>query len=327
MPCQHQLQGICLQQDDSPGRIFYLKGPDDANAYQQIADGVHGLDVRRALRQTRIGLVGEPSDWLVASMPSPATVRATWGPEVVEVNLGEVQEMIRAVPRDALAPHIASLVDQATDVREPSSSEIADVVRVYTALEQVAEQHNLDAITVRCFDLVVDMKTTGCFALAQLTDNGTIAGCEGDLLSTVGLLWAHKLLGEIPWMANPAQLDEEKNSLWLAHCTVPRTIVQDYCLRSHFESGLGVGIQGSLPTGPVTLLRIGGKGMDRLWLAEGDIIQTGNAEDLCRTQVEIQIAHGGTVEDLLSAPLGNHLVLVKGHHLARLQSWKEMMIR
>lgn len=316
-----------LQQDGIPGRIFYLNGPDDADGYQQIADAVHDLDVRRALRQARIGLVGEPSDWLVASMPDPVTVRETWGPEVVPVDLSAVQEMIRAIPQKDLASHISSLVDQATDIREPSQAEIEDVVRVYVALKQVAEQNSLDAITVRCFDLVLNMKTTGCFALAQLTDEGIIAGCEGDLVSTVALLWAHKLLGQVGWMANPAQLDTEHNTLWLAHCTVPRTIAQEYCLRSHFESGLGVGIQGTLSTGPVTLLRIGGKGMDRLWLAEGDIVQAGFAENLCRTQAEIRLTRGGTVEDLLNAPLGNHLVLVQGHHLARLQSWWEMMIR
>ena len=316
-----------LQQDGISGRIFYLKGPDDAEGYQQVADAVHDLDVRHALRQAHIGLVGAPSDWLVASMPAPAIVHQAWGPEVVPVNLSAVQELIRAVSHDELTPHISSLVDQATGVREPSPAEIEDVVRVYVALKQIVEQNSLDAITVRCFDLVLDTKTTGCFALAQLTDEGIIAGCEGDLVSTVGLLWAHKLLGQIPWMANPAQLDVERNTIWLAHCTVPRSIVQEYCLRSHFESGLGVGIQGTLPAGPVTLLRIGDKRMDRLWLAEGDIVQAGFAENLCRTQAEIHLTRGGTVDDLLRTPLGNHLVLVKGHHLARLQSWWETMIQ
>ena len=107
----------------------------------------------------------------------------------------------------------------------------------------------------------------------------------------------------------------------LAHCTIPRTLVESYRLRSHFESGLGVGIQGALPTGPVTLLRIGGKKMDRLWFAEGEILRSGDAENLCRTQVEIRLTNGGTVSDLLRAPLGNHLVLVYGHHLTQLRSW------
>ena len=122
-------------------------------------------------------------------------------------------------------------------------------------------------------------------------------------------------------MANPAQIDSKSNTLWLAHCTVPRKLVEDYRLRSHFESGLGVGIQGTLPKGPVTLLRIGGRGMDRLWLAEGEILRSGDAENLCRTQVEIRLTNGGTVTDLLRTPLGNHIVLVLGHHLDRLQRW------
>jgi L-fucose isomerase-like protein len=170
-------------------------------------------------------------------------------------------------------------------------------------------------------------RTTGCFGLAQLTDEGIIAGCEGDLVSTIGLLWAHRLLGVTPWMANPAQLDPTNNSLWLAHCTVPRTLVEKYRLRSHFESGLGVGIQGTLPSGPITLFRIGGANLDRLWLAEGEVLRSGNAENLCRTQAEIELTSGGTVTDLLRAPLGNHLVMAYGHHLKRLRGWSEWSAR
>ena len=91
-------------------------------------------------------------------------------------------------------------------------------------------------------------------------------------------------------------------------------------------SGFWGQFQGTLPAGPVTLLRIGGKAMDRLWLAEGDLLRSGDAENLCRTQAEIQLTRGGNVTDLLRAPLGNHLVLVPGHHLDRLQSWWETML-
>ncbi len=139
--------------------------------------------------------------------------------------------------------------------------------------------------------------------------------------------WANRpqtMAGEPLYLiANPAQLDPKSDTLWLAHCTVPRTLVESYRLRSHFESGLGVGIQGKLSEGPVTLLRIGGKGLDRVWLAEGEILQSGNAENLCRTQVEIRLTHGGKVTDLLRAPLGNHLVLAPGHHIDRLERWLE----
>jgi L-fucose isomerase-like protein len=61
--------------------------------------------------------------------------------------------------------------------------------------------------------------------------------------------------------------------------------------------------------------------MDRLWLAEGEILHSGSAENLCRTQVEIKLTRGGAVSDLLRQPLGNHLVLVYGHHFDRLHGW------
>jgi L-fucose isomerase-like protein len=314
-----------LQQDNEQGRIFYLKGPDDETGFSQIEATVRDMEVRLALKQARIGLVGPPSDWLVASSPDPATVQGTWGPEVVPIAMDEITQALQAVPSETIASILEPLVTGATEVREPSRTELGEIVRVYVALKQAIERHSLDAITVRCFDLVHDLHTTGCFGLAQLTDDGVIAGCEGDLVSTVGMLWAYMLLGQIPWMANPAQLDEASNTLWLAHCTVPRRIVQDYGLRSHFESGLGVGIQGTLPNGPVTLLRIGGTAMDKIWLAEGEILQAGDAENLCRTQAEVRLTHG-KVQDLLHAPLGNHLILVKGHHADRLRAWWETMI-
>lgn len=312
-----------LQQDGARGRIFYLNGPDDAAGLREIADVLHDNHVRRELGRARIGLVGSPSDWLVASSPDATTVQAAWGPTVVQVEMDDVVKALEAVSDAEIEPHVDAFVASATEVHEPTSADLGDVARLYLALKEIVANFKLDALTVRCFDFVQHQRTTGCFGLAQLSDEGVMAGCEGDLVSTVGLLWAHKLLGITPWMANPVQLDPKSNKLWLAHCTVPRTLVESYRLRSHFESGLGVGIQGTLPTGPVTLLRIGGKEMDRLWLAEGEILRSGNAENLCRTQVGIHLSRGGTVTDLLRAPLGNHLVLVFGHHLHRLQSWYE----
>ena len=314
-----------IQQDDMKGQIFYSNGPNDKNVFNQIQKAVHNLEVLFALKQMRIGLVGTPSDWLVASNPDPETLKETWGPTVVSISMEEIKGALQTINPEIIKNILKSLVNGAQEIREPSQTDLEENVKVYIALKKVVEKYKLDAISVRCFDIVLDQKTTGCFALAQLTDEGIIAGCEGDLTSTLGMLWTSKLLGQIPWMANPAQLNEENNTIWLAHCTVPRSIVKEYTLRSHFESGIGVGIQGTIAQGPVTLLRIGGNNLDKLWLAEGEIMQSGNSEDLCRTQIEVKII-SDTVKNLLQSPLGNHLILVKGHHKEELQEWWKNMI-
>lgn len=314
-----------LQQDGIKGRIFYLSSAEDIKTLAAIEQAVNDLEVYRYLHGLRLGALGEPSDWLVASSPDHDTVRQNWGPQVISVPITEVLTEMRNLTVKELSEQAAELTSNAIKIIEPSTVEIEDAVRVHTALNRIIEKYKLDSITVRCFDIVLHAKTTGCFALSALTDEGIIAGCEGDVMSVIGMIWTKALLGLVPWIANPSRLDEDENTLWLAHCTVPRKLTPEYNLRSHFESGIGVGIQGKLPEGPVTLLRIGGKQMDKLWISEGTILQNGNEDNLCRTQVEIKLESGGNVGDLLKAPLGNHLVVIIGRHMERLMEWHENM--
>ena len=88
-----------LQQLGIRGRIHYLRGPDDAEAWADLATTLHARAVRRALLASRIGLVGEPSDWLVASSPASATVRSVWGPTVVPLALDSLLREQGAVRR------------------------------------------------------------------------------------------------------------------------------------------------------------------------------------------------------------------------------------
>jgi L-fucose isomerase-like protein len=281
--------------------------------------------VRRFLHEARIGIVGQPSDWLVASSPSPQLVREVWGPTVVPLPLDPLFEAPDA-ELTVLGERTARIFRTgAGELVEPAESDLAAAGRVHAALRRMADAGRLDALSVRCFDLVTRRRTTGCLALARLCDEGVIAGCEGDLVATVAMLWAHRLLGVLPWMANPSRVDRGRGVLSLAHCTVPPSLVTRFRLRSHFESGLGVGIQGVLPEGPVTLLRIGGERMDELWTLDGSLLGNTDHADLCRTQIEVEVG-AAALDDLLGRPLGNHTIVVAGHHAAALRRWHEAMI-
>jgi L-fucose isomerase-like protein len=126
-------------------------------------------------------------------------------------------------------------------------------------------------------------------------------------------------------MANPASVDVEANEIVLAHCTVAPSMVEAIALDTHFESGIGVGINGTFARQPVTLIRVGGADLDQCWIAEGDIVATGDDADLCRTQVTIAVSNGD-LRDLLERPLGNHLVLAAGNHGARLSRWWRLAV-
>jgi L-fucose isomerase-like protein len=301
------------------GRVVYVAAPDDADSRAALTAALHEATVVARLRATRIGLVGSPSDWLVASSPDPEVVRRVWGPTVAPVPLDDLYARIPTAS-GATVPEARSASRVAV-----APAALAEADRLHAALQALVDEAGYDAVSLRCFDVIGALGTTGCVALARLNDAGVVAGCEGDLVSTLGILWLRALVSELPWMANPARIDLSAGTLTLAHCTVPLHLVESYRLDTHFESGQGVGISGRFPTGPVTLVRIGGSDLDRLWLWDGELVGTGDDPHLCRTQVTVAVSPEA-LQELLDRPLGNHVLVVAGHHAAPARRWWETFV-
>lgn len=300
-----------VRQEGGTGRIYLLRAADDTSTLSEIQQTALCLEANRKLAEDRLGLVGESSDWLVASSQRPETVNARFGMRVVPIAVDELRAHIARQPAPANGPEFA-VWDRSAGTEGVTREVFAQAVAVSRGLEELVRIHRLSAVTLRCFDLVTQDGTTGCLALSRLADAGISAGCEGDIPSVVMLRWLHHLTGQAGWMANPSDLNVRKGELLMAHCTVPLGLVGEHRLKTHFESGLGIGIDGTFPPGPVTLLRLGGAELDRWWGAEGTLYESRHEGELCRTQVRVRISPAAAGE-LLEAPLGNHLVLVPGH--------------
>jgi len=313
-----------IHQRGGRGRIVFVTGDPVVDA-QRLDEAVRDAEAVGRFRSTRLGIVGGPSSWLVASSPAAEVVRRRWGPELVTVEPTRMIELTRVpvVPTGALAERFTKVADPTRTTVDAKA--VGDAMGVRSALGDVLDDHGLDAITVRCFDLLGDPGTSGCLALASLNDDGIVAGCEGDVPSTLAMLLVRHLLDQPSWMANPATVDVDENRLVLAHCTVAPSMIDGFALDTHFESGRGVGISGHFAPQPVTLIRLGGKDLDESWIVEGDIVDTGDDPDLCRTQVTVALS-SGHVRELLEHPLGNHVVLASGHHEERLRRWWSLAV-
>lgn len=304
-----------IRQEGASGRIFLLHGDDEAPALAALSRTATALEANRRLAAERIGQIGSPSSWLVASSHDAATVRNRFGATLVPVPLDEIRDLMSR--EEAIPPSPAELAswDGATSRDGVPESVFRRSLALYRALKAAIADHGLSAITVRCFDWVRQDAATGCLALALLADEGISAGCEGDIPSILMLRWLHHLAGTPGWMANPSDIRPSEGTIALAHCTVPLSLVQSYGFKTHFESGLGLGIDGTFPHGPVTLLRLGGSRLERWWGTEGEITADTHAEGQCRTQVLV-CADSDALSRLLDDPLGNHLILAPGHLLS-----------
>ena len=93
------------------------------------------------------------------------------------------------------------------------------------------------------------------------------------------------------------------------------TTIDSFCLyviRNHFETETGIGIQGILPTGDVTILKCGGECLDEYYLSTGTLTENTNYINMCRTQVRVKL--DTSADYFLKNPLGNHHILIHGNY-------------
>jgi len=100
-----------------------------------------------------------------------------------------------------------------------------------------------------------------------------------------------------------------------------------YRIRSHFESGIGTALEGDVKPGPVTIVRIGGRCLDEVFVAGGTVIECDLREDMCRTQVAVALSDKSVAEQMMLKPLGNHHLIVEGDHRRRIREFTELFIQ
>ena len=245
----------------------------------------------RQLQGSRLGIIGQPSDWLISSHADKAVVRERLGIELVDIPM-------------------QTLIDKVGNACEDVMS---GALRIYEALKDIVRDYRLQGFTLRCFDLLTAVKNTGCLALAKLNSEGYVAGCEGDVPAMLSMMIVRSLLGVSGFQANPASIDPETGEMLFAHCTIPLDMVEDYEFDTHFESGIGVGIRGYMKESPVTIFKLAGD-LSRYFVAEGTLVRNQAKPDLCRTQQVIQLSDKSQTAYFLTNPIGNHHIIMPGSH-------------
>ena len=280
---QHSLRGEILH-----GQPQYIS--------RRIGELRQLAEARRRLKGCRLGIIGQPSDWLISSNADYEAVRSRLGIELTDIPMEEVLAALGT-------PHIDGGKEGA--------------MLIYEALRKVVENHRLQGFTLRCFDLLSALHNTGCLALARLNAEELVAGCEGDVPAMLSMMLVRSLFGISGFQANPSHIDTQTGEILLAHCTIPLDMVTRYELDTHFESGIGVGVRGYMAEGPVTLFKVSGD-LTRHFAAEGQLLRCESRPNLCRTQAVIRLSNPQDANYFLTHPIGNHHILLPGHHASLL---------
>jgi len=289
-----------LRQHDIRGEIIH-------GSTTYIAQRIQLLEMigraRKKLQGARLGIIGEPSDWLISSHADKKTVLEHLGIELVDIPMQKLLDTIGKKSDEA--------VQAASDI-ETIQQAIPGALGIYEALKAMVDAYQLQGFTLRCFDLLTAVKNTGCLALAKLNSEGYVAGCEGDVPAMLSMMIVRALLGVSGFQANPSNINPETGEMLFAHCTIPFDMVEEYELDTHFESGIGVGIRGFMKEGAVTIFKLSGD-LSRYFVAEGTLVRNQAKPDLCRTQQVIELSDKSQMAYFMKNPIGNHHIIMPGY--------------
>ena len=252
-----------------------------------------------------LGVIGKPSDWLIASVVDYDKVRKLFNITLLDITSKELKVEIDKGLLDRI-PKLDKLKKLAKD-----EETLNGALAIYSGLKRIIKKYKLQGFTLRYFDLIEEYKNTACLALALLNDEGIVATCEGDVPSMLSMFIIKAVTGKTSFQANPSKIEfgseENGSSVILAHCTVPLNMARKYDFPTHFESGLGIGIHGKLYHGPVTIFKLS-RDLRTHILMSGDLVENLQLPQYCRTQIRVKI-DDEDLYSLINKSFGNHVVV------------------
>lgn len=291
-----------LRQKQVPGEIIHGSLEDMSRRIQILA---RVFQTKNKLKGLRVGCVGESSDWLISSGVDGEASREKNGIEIVKVPM---QEMFEEIAKKSYEANEYTKMISDTGYKP---EEVEKALEIYGALKRVCEKYRLDSVTIRCFDLLGPVGSTGCAALAVLNAEGIYAGCEGDIPSLIAMTVLGELSGRPVFMANPSRILSDKKEIIFAHCTLPITMPLTFKCMTHYESDLGVAFQGELQEGPVTVFKCSGL-LDQYFVAGGELVENLHEANLCRTQLRLHMEEG--LDYFTTRSIGNHHLICLGDY-------------
>ena len=287
-------------------------------------------EAQQFLNGRNLGIIGQPSDWLISSDPDREAVKAGLGLNLVDVPIDELIALVNSdedlfayshPEMEAIAQNIPSAIRKYTD----------GALRIYRALKKLIEKYQLSGLTLRCFDLLSTVENTGCLALALLNAEGIPAGCEGDVPTLLTMAVGYALTGQCGFQCNPSRINPQTGELLLAHCTIPLDMIRSYTFNTHFESGIGIAIHGEMPEGDATIFKLSGN-LARNFVCKANLTGNPYEKSLCRTQITLKLgeipagipaapttpatpasAQAICQDYFLTSPIGNHHVVFTGN--------------
>lgn len=294
----------------------YIVGtPDEQECLDRALAFSRAAFALQRLKRTRLGLIGYASMGMYSGTIDHVLTRGILGPEILHIDTHTLIEKTKQVGDEDCLPVVEELRGFARIADDVTDEQLRTAARMALALRQLAEEHDLHGLTVKCqYELSQDFGMTACVPLSLLADWGTVASCEGDLPCLVTQQALHWLTGRTTWYGD--LLDVSSDAAYLSPCGFcPFSLAADPQERAICQLGHpgfdGIISSAVVKPGPVTIGRVlEGRGEFRLVYALGE----GMPSELRMGRFPaLSVSLPGGTQRLIETLGSQHFAVVHGH--------------
>jgi L-arabinose isomerase len=312
--------------------------PEAIRAWAEIEEWVGAAAVRRALRQSRFGFLGNTYGGMLDMYSDFTQIQAQTGLHVEVLEMGDLTRLLRDVtPEDVRAKRdeVAAMFEVSDDVpadpiaRRPTEEQMDWSCRVAAAQERLVRDFDLDALAYYYHGAPdsEDERIQAGFIVGHslLTARGIPCAGEGDLKTALAMKICD-LLGTGGSYSELVVVDYIDGTILLGHdgpfhiaIAAGKPILRGMGLY-HGKQGSGVSVEAKVRQGPVTTLNVTQTGAGKLKLISGEGVSTdGPIMRIGNTQTPVRFREhpdAYLARWFAHAPT-HHCALSLGHNAAR----------
>lgn len=284
--------------------IYGAPGPETEHTIGAMLKAVNAMKV---LCRAKIGVVGHRAPGFYSSGFDEVRLQTDLGIEALHIDLSTVLKQMDSIS-DGEADETINDIDAA--IAEPvleNRPGLRKSVKVYLALRNLAREHHLDAMAIKCWpEFPQEQGFSVCLSISLLNNAGIVAACEGDVHGAVSML-IQDLMGEGPEFFNDLiHIEPEDNHGVYWHCGAAAMLLADEeaekLIQLHGMRKTAASISFPLKPGRVTIMRL------QQWEAGWKMFVTGG-EAVKTTQLlqgnPSRVTMDAPVQDILDAIIEN----------------------
>lgn len=313
-------------------RYDYVHAPiADVNAMERLYTLAAAGRVRRLLRRSRIGRVGEHPEGFDSCTFDREALKSRFGTDIVQIELDEVFRLVRHTSPQEIENLMKEVEGTVDGLGELDQDGVRGTLATYLVLKGMAAKQNLDGLAVRCWpQFFTELGCAACGAMSMLSDESIPCSCEADINGTITQFILQSLSGEPAFGTDLVSVDETEDIAVLWHCGLAPLSMADPAKKPrgtiHSNRQMPLLMDFSLKPGKVTLARISDDGTGyRLVVGSGEMIQAPQSFSGTSGVIRFDRPVGEILDTIMKEGLEHHLSITYGDHVEGLCALAEML--